>query len=172
MQLDIGNGYVIRSFRAEDLESLVEYANNRNVWLGLRDLFPHPYTDKDGLAWLASVKQADPPSNFAIASADGVIGGIGVGLQTDIHRLSGELGYWLGEPFWGRGIASEAVKVFTAYAFATYDIIRIYAYVFSNNPASARVLEKAGYELEGCLRKAVFKDGKVLDMQVYARLKG
>ena len=170
MNLDIGSGYVIRSFGTEDLESLVKYANNRNVWLGLRDLFPHPYTVENGLAWLARVKQDDPASNFAIASVDEVIGGIGLGLQADVHRLSAELGYWLGEPFWGRGIASEAVRVFTDHAFATYDIIRIFAYVYSNNAASARVLEKAGYELEGRLRKAVLKDGKFYDMLVYARI--
>lgn len=171
MQLDIGKGYVIRSFRSEDLESLVRYANNRNVWLGLRDLFPHPYTVENGLAWLAKVKQDDPVSNYAIASAQEVIGGIGLGLQTDIHRLSAEVGYWLGEPFWGRGVASEAVRAFTGHAFAAYDIVRVFAYVYSNNPASARVLEKAGYELEGRLRKAVLKDGRILDALIYARLK-
>jgi RimJ/RimL family protein N-acetyltransferase len=170
MRLEIANGYFIRPYQPADLDALVKYANNRNVWLGLRDLFPHPYTSDNGLAWLAKVRDEDPRTNFAIASEGGVIGGIGVAIQTDIHRLTAEIGYWLGEPFWGQGIASGAVRVFTEYAFTTFDLIRIFAYVYSNNAPSARVLEKAGYEFEGCLRKAVLKDGKILDMFVYSRI--
>jgi RimJ/RimL family protein N-acetyltransferase len=85
-----------------------------------------------------------------------------------VHRRSAEIGYWLGEPFWGRGIMSEAVPAFTAYAFATFDVCRLYASVFEWNPASARILEKAGYVCEGRLRKSVVKDGRTIDQLLFA----
>jgi RimJ/RimL family protein N-acetyltransferase len=88
-----------------------------------------------------------------------------------VHRKSAEIGYWLGEPFWGRGIITKALAAMTKYAFSNFDLIRLYAYVFETNPASMRVLEKAGYKLEGRLRKSVIKDGQILDQMVYAMLK-
>ena len=97
-----------------------------------------------------------------------MVGSIGLTLQEDVHRRSAEIGYWLGEPFWGRGIMSEAVPAFTAYAFATFDVCRLYATVFEWNPASARILEKAGYVLEGRLRKSVTKDGRIIDQFLFA----
>ena len=101
--------------------------------------------------------------SYAIASNEEAIGGIGLRLQTDVHRRSAELGYWLGEPFWGQGIATKAVGALTEYAFAHLDLIRLYATVFEWNPASARVLEKAGYIYEGGRRKSATKDGKTID---------
>ena len=171
MQLDIGNNFQIRSFQSEDVDAIVKYANNRKIWLNLRDLFPHPYTKIDGINWIKQVQEEKPERNFAIASNEEVIGGIGITLQSDVNRLSGEIGYWLGEPFWGRDITSRAVKAFTEYAFVTYNIIRIYAYIFSNNLASMRVLEKAGYTCEGCLRGSIIKDGKICDSFVYSILR-
>ncbi len=168
MRLDIGEGYLIRSFEPDDVDSITKYASNRKVWAGLRDLFPYPYTRKDAISWLARVERDEIESHFAIASTDEVIGGIGITLGTDIHKLAGELGYWLGEPFWGRGITTRSVQTFTEYTFDNYDILRVFAHVYSNNMASARVLEKAGYVCEGRLHKYVIKDGKVLDMLVYA----
>ena len=158
----------IRSFNLQDKAALVKYANNYNVWINLRDSFPFPYTPKDAKAWVYHALNQKPECNFAIADDWEVIGGIGLVLQRDVHRLSAEVGYWLGEPFWGKGIISRALPVFTEYAFSHYDLVRIYASVFEWNRASARVLEKAGYTFEGRLRKSVLKDGHVIDQLIYA----
>lgn len=170
MQLDLGD-VCIRSFRPDDAERLVREAGSRAVWLTLRDRFPHPYTAADAAAFLAAVAAQDPESDFAIAGDGGVIGGIGVQRQPDVHRLSAEIGYWLGEAHWGRGIATRAVRAFTAWLFASTPLERLHAFVFATNPASARVLEKAGYQFEGRLRRAVIKDGRLLDQLVYAALR-
>jgi len=171
VKIDIGDGFVIRSFEVADAEAIARYADNRKVSIGLRDMFPYPYTIENAREWLEHAMNQDPECNFAIASPDEVIGGIGVGLWRGERRISGEVGYWLGEPFWGREIATRAVMAFTKYAIETYDLLRAYAEVFSSNPASARVLEKAGYKLEGHFHNAIIKDGKVLDLFVYERLR-
>jgi len=134
----------------------------------LRDHFPYPYTDEDARDWLASIVRREPENNFAIDVAGEAVGGIGFTVQPDVGRRSAEIGYWLGEKFWGRGIATDALIAMTDHAFANYDICRIYAYVFGWNGASARVLEKAGYTLEGRLRKSVTKDGQTIDNLIYA----
>ncbi len=162
---------IVRRWRASDLKALVRNANNRKIWLNLRDRFPHPFTAADARAWIA-IRAADTgnPHNFAIEFEGGAIGGIGMEFFTDVHRLTAEIGYWLGEPFWGRGFATIALRAATEYAFATFALRRIQATVYEWNPASARVLEKAGYELEGCLRDHVVKDGRVGDVLMYAKL--
>ena len=170
MQLDIGDGFWIRSFAPDDAAALARYADNRNVWLGLRDRFPHPYTIEDAAAWIAAVPRHQPETHFAIASAGELIGGIGLELQEDVYRHAAELGYWLGEPFWGRGIATRAVRALTGWAFAQFPLVRIHARVFASNPASARVLEKCGYAAEGRCRLAVRKDGRWLDELIYAKV--
>ncbi len=137
----------------------------------LRDRFPYPYTPEGADWWLTHVAAQEPQTSFALATAEELIGGIGVELGEDIHHRSGEIGFWLGEPFWGRGVVSSAVAAFTPWAFDRFDLLRIWAGVFETNPASARVLEKAGYELEGRHRAAVVKDGRTLDELVYARLR-
>jgi RimJ/RimL family protein N-acetyltransferase len=158
----------LRPFRDGDQASIVRNANNRKIWINLRDRFPHPYTSADADAWVREVAGHDPPTQCAIEVAGEAVGGIGITLQDDVHRRSAEIGYWLGEPFWGRGIMSEAVPAFTAYAFATFDLCRIYATVFEWNPSSGRILEKAGYKLEGRLRKSVTKNGRTIDQLLYA----
>jgi [ribosomal protein S5]-alanine N-acetyltransferase len=158
----------LRPFREGDQASIVRYANNRRVWLNLRDAFPHPYTRSDSDAWVRRVAGHAPPTQFGIEVAGEVVGGIGLTLQEDVHRRSAEIGYWLGEPFWGRGLMSEVVPAFTAYAIATFDVRRLYATVFEWNHASARVLEKSGYVLEGRLRKSVVKDGHTIDQLLFA----
>lgn len=170
MELLFGE-WKIRSYSARDKDALIKYANNRNVWINLRDSFPYPYTEKDAKAWIHFALNQKPESNFVIANGAEAIGGIGLVPQADVHRLSAELGYWLGEPFWGKGIASQAVGIFTEYAFANFDLVRIYAFVFEWNRASARVLEKAGYRLEGRLEKSVIKDGQIIDQFLYAILR-
>ncbi len=122
----------------------------------------------DAHDWLDMVVDRQPETNFAIAVAGEAVGGIGFTLQPDVARRSAEVGYWLGESFWGRGIATEALKAVTDYAFTNYDLCRIFAHVFDWNRASTRVLEKAGYTFEGRLRKSVTKDGQTIDQLMYA----
>jgi RimJ/RimL family protein N-acetyltransferase len=158
----------IRSWQASDLESLVKYADNRNIWINLRDRFPHPYTARDGHAFLRHMRQQQPEMAFAICVEDEAVGGIGFQLQGDVERVSAEIGYWLGEPFWGRGIATEALVALTDYAIVTHGLTRVYAVPFAWNAASCRVLEKAGYVLEGRLRRSAVKGGSVTDQLQYA----
>ena len=162
---------VVRSWTPEDAESVQRYANNRNIWLNLRDLFPHPYGLEDARGFLKQVMREKPETTVAIATPAEAIGCIGLRLGTDVHRKTAELGFWLGEPFWGRGIMSETVAAFTRHAFDSFGLIRIYAEAFANNRASARVLEKAGFVCEGRLRLNVVKDGKVLDLFLYASVR-
>lgn len=161
----------VRSWEWRDGDAIVRHANNRNVWLNLRDRFPHPYTAADARRWLDSVVGHKPETNFAIDVAGEAVGGIGFTVQPDIGRRSAEIGYWLGEEFWGRGIATDALIAVTDYAFSNYDVCRLYAHVFDWNRASARVLEKAGYSFEGRLRKSVTKDGQTIDQLMYALIR-
>ncbi len=160
----------IRPWRGGDAGALLKYADNRRVWLNLRDGFPHPYTAADAQAFLEMAARQVPTTFFALATRDEAIGGIGLSLNRDVHRLTAELGYWLAEPFWGRGIMTETVSRFSEHAFATFGLVRIYAEPYAGNAASCRVLEKAGYVLEGRLRNNVIKDGRILDQFLYARL--
>jgi [ribosomal protein S5]-alanine N-acetyltransferase len=161
----------VRSWRPGDAASLVEHANNRKIWLNLRDRFPHPYTARDARAFLKSVLAARPETNFAIDVDGAAVGGIAFHVQSDVERIGAELGYWLGEKFWGRGIATAAVRAVTEHALATHALHRVFALPFAHNRASARVLEKAGFTLEGVLRSSVIKDGHVLDQLLYGRIR-
>lgn len=161
----------IRPYSSSDAEALAHYANNRKVWLNLRDGFPHPYTLENAHSFLTSVSQQNPTTFYAIASAQEAIGGIGISLNQDVHRLTAELGYWLGEPFWCKGIMTEAVTAFTSYCFEQFNLLRIYAEPYANNLASSRVLEKAGFVLEGRMRCSVIKDGLVTDQLLFAKIK-
>jgi RimJ/RimL family protein N-acetyltransferase len=158
----------IRSWRWSDLESLVTYANNRSIWINVRDRFPHPYTARDGRAFLKRTRDQQPETAFAIDLNGEAVGGIGFQLQGDVERVSAEIGYWLGEPFWGRGIVTEALVALTEYAVVTHGLTRVFAVPFAWNQASCRVLEKAGYVLEGRLRRSAVKDGRVTDQLQYA----
>lgn len=156
----------------QDAVAIQRYANNGKIWINLRDLFPHPYTLENARVFLDCVLKENPrTAAFAIATDSEAIGCIGLRLGTDVHRKAAELGYWLGEPFWGRGIMSEAVQEFTRWAFEVFDLQRIFAEPFDTNKASARVLEKAGFVCEGRMQANVFKDGKVLDSFIYARVR-
>ena len=170
MRIELGE-WCVRSLVAGDAESITKYANNRNISLNLRDRFPYPYTRADAEGFIAAAWAQRPETDFAIASRSEAIGGIGFHPQADVHRLTAEIGYWLGEPFWGRGIATRAVRAVTAWAFATTSLERLYACVFATNPASARVLSNAGYQFEGRMRRAVIKDGRILDQLIYAALR-
>ena len=167
MEIPAG-GCVLRPWRDGDEPALVKYANNRNIWINLKDIFPYPYTMENAASWVQLQQGRDPPTDLAIASADEAIGAIGLRLQSDVYRRSAEVGYWLGEPFWGKGIATHALRAMTEYAFATFDLVRLYALVKEWNPASTRVLEKCGFTLEGRLRKSATKDGQTIDVFLYA----
>jgi [ribosomal protein S5]-alanine N-acetyltransferase len=161
----------IRPWRLGDAESLAKHANNRQVWLGLRDLFPHPYTIDEANAFLRRATTEQPETNFCVDIDGAAVGGIGIRIGQDVHRHVAELGFWLGEDFWGHGIMTEAVPAFTDYCFEKFPLHRIFAEPYANNPASARVLEKAGFVLEGRLRKNAVKEGQVLDSLLYAKIR-
>jgi [ribosomal protein S5]-alanine N-acetyltransferase len=162
----------IREWRHADAAALARLADDREIWLGLRDVFPHPYGIGDALAFIALANEMVPPTYFAI-EVDGVLtGGIGYTRRTDVERVGAEVGYWLGRAFWGRGIGTAALRLLTAHAFAAHpELQRLFAVPFSSNVASARVLEKVGYTREGTLRQSAIKDGRVLDQWMYAILR-
>jgi [ribosomal protein S5]-alanine N-acetyltransferase len=155
----------------DDAESLVRHANNRKIWLAVRDRFPHPYTINDAHEFLRKAVTKQPTENFSIEVEAAAVGGIGIHLGQDVHRHTATLGYWLGENFWRRGIMTEAVAALTDFSFRNFPPRRISAEVFANNPASARVLEKAGFIFEARLKNNVIKDGEILDSLVYAKTK-
>ena len=163
--------FVIRDWGTKDARAIAKHANNHGIAMWLRDGFPCPYMLSDAEAFLAAVSRQNLRTAFAIATADEAIGGIGLEFGRDVHRFTAELGYWLGEPFWGRGIMTQAVRHLTAWAFENLELHRIYASVFEGNGASMRVLEKAGYTREGCLRASVFKHGRILDQSLYSRIR-
>jgi [ribosomal protein S5]-alanine N-acetyltransferase len=161
----------LRTWRALDEQSLVENANSRAVWLNLRDRFPHPYTVVDARKWLSIVANESPVQHLAIEVDGEAAGGIGIELGSDVDRCSAEIGYWLGQRHWGRGIMSAALVHMTDYVWEHFPTIeRIFAVPYARNGASYRVLERAGYEMEGRLRRSAIKDGEVLDQFMYARV--
>ncbi|MGA9119626.1 MAG: GNAT family protein [Bacteroidota bacterium] len=162
---------LIRSWRRSDQNSLANHANNLSIARNLRDAFPSPYTLRDAENWLSVMACQSIESQFAIDVHGDAVGGIGVTVGMDVHRIDGELGYWLGEEWWGKGIMTDAISTFVPYAFATFRLERIHAQVFEWNHASARVLEKSGFSLEGRLRRAVLKQGSVIDMFLYSRIR-
>jgi RimJ/RimL family protein N-acetyltransferase len=170
MLLDLGDLH-IRPWRKSDLDALLLYANNPKIASNLRDQFPHPYTRRDGIEYLTFVRTMDVPMSFAIEYNGEPIGGIGFKLGIDIARLSVEMGYWLGEPFWGRGIATRAVQASSEWAFNAYKVVRVFASVFSHNLPSIRVLEKSGFQREGILKHSAIKNGVILDQVMYAKVR-
>jgi RimJ/RimL family protein N-acetyltransferase len=167
--LDLGD-LRVRSWRKSDLGALVRHANNPNIAANLRDQFPHPYTRRDGAEYLSYVRDVDVETSFALEFDGEAIGGIGFLLGTDIARRTAEMGYWLSELYWGRGLATRAAQAASDWAFEHYKLTRIFAQVFAHNTASMRVLEKAGFEREGVMRKSAVKNGLVLDQVLYAKV--
>jgi RimJ/RimL family protein N-acetyltransferase len=159
---------IVRPWAETDAESLQRHANNRRVSIQLRDRFPFPYELQHARTFLAWIARQVSPTVWAIDVNGEAAGGIGVELHGDVERVSAEVGYWLGEVHWGRGIATEALSAITAEAFKRYEITRLYALPFADHLASVRVLEKAGYVREGHLRRSAIKDGKIRDQLLYA----
>lgn len=160
--------YKLRPWQPGDIDTLVEIANNENIARFMADVFPHPYTKKDGEAFLQMTLHHNPLHIFAIEVEGKAAGGIGIHPQEGIMRKNAELGYWLAEPYWGRGIVTNAVKEMVDYAFDTFDINRVFARPFGTNTASQKVLEKAGFVLEARLEKTIIKNNEMLDELIYA----
>lgn len=160
--------FKLRPFSLSDLDDLVKHANNFNVSKNLTDRFPHPYTAEHGRAFIEMTLASDPISVFAITADDRVIGGIGLHPQQDVQRLNAELGYWLAEPYWGKGIMSRAIPQMIEFGFQNLNINRIFARPYGSNLASQRVLEKAGFRLEGRFEKTLIKNGVLEDELIYA----
>ncbi|MCI8564856.1 MAG: GNAT family N-acetyltransferase [Lachnospiraceae bacterium] len=163
----------IRKWKMSDAAELAAVISNKKIQDNLRDGLPFPYTEQDGAAFISEMLCADTNETFAFAitAEDKVIGSIGIFRQGNIHRQTAELGYYIAEEYWGKGLMTEAVNQICEYVFNESDIIRIYAEPFAHNTASCRVLEKAGFQYEGTLRKNAVKNGRVIDMKMYARLK-
>ena len=163
----------IRQWREADAPDLASALSNKKILDNLRDGLPFPYTEKDGLDFIKAMLSAEKNDTFpfAVTVDDKAIGSIAVFRQGNIHRLTGELGYYIAEEYWGNGIMTQAVRQICEYVFKNSDLIRIYAEPFAYNTASCRVLEKAGFQLEGVLRNNAIKNGKVLDMKMYSLIK-
>jgi [ribosomal protein S5]-alanine N-acetyltransferase len=165
--------FTLRPFRDGDEASLVENANNIKIFNNVKDTFPHPYTHADAVWWVNANKQSDKPTTCFAIDVDGdAIGAIGIIIGSDIQRVTTEIGYWLGENYWGKGITTEALKRMTDYAFKTFpELVRLWAGVFEYNKSSMQVLEKAGFELEGIRKKGAIKNGVVIDEYVYVKFR-
>ncbi len=163
----------IRHWRMEDALELAQALNNRRILDNLRDGLPFPYTVEDAKKYIAAMLDADKNSTFAFAITveDKVVGSIGVFRKDNIHVQTAEMGYYIAEPYWGQRLGTSAVRQVCDYIFASTDIIRIFAEPFAHNLASCRILEKSEFVCEGTLRKNAVKNGKVLDMKLYARVK-
>lgn len=160
--------FEIRPWRRSDAKSLQKYANNRAVAANLTDQFPHPYTLLHAKNFIKNVRGFDPPRILAIDIGGDAVGSIGITPQIDVHRMNAEIGYWLAEPFWGKGITTEAVKRMAAYAFEKFEVNRLYAKCFGYNKPSHRVLEKAGFSVEAHFKNTLIKNGQVHDEIIYA----
>jgi RimJ/RimL family protein N-acetyltransferase len=159
----------IRPWYEADEPALLRHANNRRIAMNLRDRFPHPYEAEHARKFLQWVTQQPLETVWAIEVAGEAVGGVGIELHADVERVSAEIGYWLGEAHWGKGIVTEAVTAIAPEVMELFDLTRLYALPFADNAASIRVLEKAGFVLEGRLHRSAIKYGEIKDQLLYAR---
>lgn len=169
INLDV-NQFFLRNWSLNDAPSLAKYANNKKIWLSMRDEFPYPFLERDAVEFIKKFNSTNDSLYLAIANEFEAMGNIGVYFNNDVRRKSAVLSYWIGEPFWGCGIATNAIKKYCDYIFFNFDVIRIYAKLFENNIGSKRALEKAGFINEGYFRNAIIKEGKMLDQYLYAKV--
>jgi RimJ/RimL family protein N-acetyltransferase len=163
---------LLRNWQLSDKTSLAIHADSINIWNNLRDYFPNPYTEKDAEAFIKSViNKGNPSVDFAIEINGEAVGGIGIVPQCDVERISAEIGYWLGEAYWNKGIMTSVVQEMVTYTFENFAITKIYAPVFDFNLASQKVLIKAGFEREAILKKAAIKNGRIIDLHYYSLIK-
>ena len=158
----------IRPWKITDVESLAKHANNIAIARFMTNGFPHPYNELHAMRFIEMATKDNPVHIFAIEVNGEAVGGIGIHPQTDIMCKNAELGYWLSQDYWGKGIITEAIKQMIDFAFSTYDITRVFARPFGNNFASQRVLEKVGFILEARIEKNIFKNGAFVDELIYA----
>ena len=163
--------YCLRPYRDLDVKSLAKYANNKKIWKNLRDGFPHPYSEENAREWIAITKKNREGLTLAICLEDQAIGNVGISLGVDVHFRTAELGYWLGEEYWGQGIMQNAVRLYVDFVFEEFNLLRVFAEPFEHNVASCRLLEKAGFNLEGKLENNAVKNGVVLDVMMYAKIR-
>ena len=162
---------LVRPWTLTDAESLQRNANNRRVSINLRDRFPFPYELQHAVTFLEWITRQPSPTVWAIDVEGSAAGAIGIEQRDDVERVSAEIGYWLGEPYWNRGIATDALTAVTRDVFGRFELSRLYAVPFADHAASVRVLEKAGYALEGRMRQSAIKDGKIRDQLLFAAYK-
>ena len=168
----ISNRVTLRPWCEKDLTSLVRHANNFNIWKNVRDGFPHPYTEEAGRSWLKIAMDETVNLLFAMEVDGEAVGSMGALFKDDVYRINAEIGYWLSEQYWCQGLVSTAIPLLVDHVFGNYpDIQRIYADVFSYNPASARVLQKCGFHLEAIHKNAVIKNGQILDEHRYVKFR-
>ncbi len=162
---------ILRQLQDSDAPALTHLANNKKIWDNVRDILPHPYSIDDAIAFINLTKQENPQVSFAIEYNGQFCGMIGLIPQQDVYRLTAEIGYWLGEPFWGKGIATKAVKLVTEYGFNELNFIRIHTGIFEHNIASMKVLEKNGYKKDCVFEKSIIKNGIILNEHRYSKIK-
>lgn len=162
----------LREYTTADIEPLLALANNKKVSRYLIDTFPYPYTRADAEWWITAGTTADGAVPRVIEYQGEFIGSVGITLQSGWRDHLAEIGYWLGEPYWGQGIATDVVQMMTEYAFSDLKLQKLYAPILAPNKASMRVIEKCGYELEGVLKREVYKDGQYYDIHHYAKVLG
>lgn len=170
MKLQLAN-VTLRPLRTCDAERLAWLANNPKISVNLRDGFPNPYSVNDAISFLSKFSHQNPVTFFGIDYNDEYVGNISIIPADDVYRKSAEIGYFIGEEYWNKGIVTQAVKLICDYGFGQLDLARIYAGIFEYNQASQRVLEKCGFEREGIFKKSVFKQGKLWNEYRYAILK-
>lgn len=167
----MGLNLELRPFTTADIDSIAKYANNLNIEKWLRDGFPYPYTLDDAKNFIMPLIDMESPNIFAISLDGEAIGSIGVFFQENVYKKSAEIGYWLGEPFWGKGIMSSSIRFLTQYLFSQYDLVRLFSEPYSDNIGSRKALEKAGYIYEGTKKMSVYKHGAFHDSCIYAAIK-
>ena len=161
---------VLRKWKMSDADALAKIANNKNIAVNLRDLFPSPYKKKNAREWIGLVKKQKINTNFCIEADGKIAGSIGFVLKEDVYRKNIEIGYFIGEEFWNKGVATEAIRQIVEHIENNFEVVRIYAEVFGRNKASMRALEKNGFYLEVVRKKAVVKNGVVMDDHVWVKL--
>lgn len=163
----IDNELKLRPFKESDSKKLAELCNNRKIWDNLRDYIPFPYTEQNAKDFIELCNNENPQFTFAIEFNGGFVGSIGLVRQTDVYKLTAEIGYWIGEPYWRKGITTRAVRLISEYGFSNLGLVRIFTGIFDFNKGSQRVLEKAGFKLECIFEKSILKNDKIYDEYRY-----
>ena len=161
---------ILREWKKSDIKSLAKIANNKKIWDNVRDRLPFPYSEKDAKEWIRLVKKQPIVTTFCVEVNGEVAGSVGFTLKEDVYRKNVEIGYFIGEEYWGKGIATEAVRQLIKYIQKSFDVVRIYAEVFEYNKASMKVLEKNEFYMECIRKKAAIKNGVIMDDYVWVKL--